>query len=70
MTAALPKPTIAMIGGLAVGAGFSLADASDPCYASDAAVFIAGFALNGPHARRTTSTRPRTRLTAGLAVRQ
>lgn len=43
----MPKPTIAMIGGPAVGAGFSLAGACDLRYASDTAVLCAGFAPNG-----------------------
>jgi 2-(1,2-epoxy-1,2-dihydrophenyl)acetyl-CoA isomerase len=43
----MPKPTIAMIGGPAVGAGFSLAGACDLRYASEDAVFMAGFAPNG-----------------------
>ena len=43
----MPKPTIAMIGGPAVGAGFSLAGACDLRYASDDAVLCAGFAPNG-----------------------
>ncbi|MGD9703418.1 MAG: enoyl-CoA hydratase/isomerase family protein [Acidimicrobiia bacterium] len=43
----MPKPSIAMIGGPAVGAGFSLAGACDLRYASDDAVLSAGFAPNG-----------------------
>ena len=43
----MPKPTIAMVGGPAVGAGFSLAGACDFRYASDDAVFMAGFTPNG-----------------------
>jgi 2-(1,2-epoxy-1,2-dihydrophenyl)acetyl-CoA isomerase len=43
----MPKPTIAMVGGPAVGAGFSLAGACDLRYASDDAMFIAGFTPNG-----------------------
>lgn len=43
----MPKPTIAMVGGPAVGAGFSLAGACDLRYASNDAVFCAGFAPNG-----------------------
>jgi 2-(1,2-epoxy-1,2-dihydrophenyl)acetyl-CoA isomerase len=43
----MPKPTIAMVGGPAVGAGFSLAGACDLRFASEDAVFSAGFAANG-----------------------
>lgn len=43
----MPKPTIAMVGGPAVGAGFSLAGACDLRFASDDAVLSAGFAPNG-----------------------
>jgi 2-(1,2-epoxy-1,2-dihydrophenyl)acetyl-CoA isomerase len=43
----MPKPTIAMVGGPAVGAGCSLAAACDLRFASDDATFGARFARNG-----------------------
>ena len=43
----MPKPTIAMVGGPAVGAGCSLAAACDLRYVSDSAVFATNFSPNG-----------------------
>ncbi len=43
----MPKPSIAMVGGPAVGAGFSLAGACDLRVAAEDALFCAGFVPNG-----------------------
>ena len=43
----MPKPSIAMVGGPAVGAGCSLAASCDLRYASETAVFASNFSANG-----------------------